>query len=58
MIDWEGPLAFAERAAHKLPARAADIRAIAALYAHARYGRDAGADALAELKARVAEFQP
>ena len=57
-LAWEGPLAFAERAARELPARAADIRAIAALYAHARYGRDAGADALAELKARVAEFQP
>ena len=56
--SWEGPLAFAERAARELPGRAGDIRAIAELYARARYGRDAGANELGKLKALVADFRP
>ena len=35
---WEGPLAFAERAARQAPVHAASIEAIAVLYARLRYG--------------------
>jgi hypothetical protein len=49
----EGPLDFAERAAARLPAAAAPIRAIAALYVAARYGRDATREHAAELARRV-----
>lgn len=49
----EGPLDFAERAAHRLPAAAAPIRAIAALYVAARYGRDATREHTTELARRV-----
>jgi transglutaminase-like putative cysteine protease len=55
---WEGPLAFAERAARQLPADSEGIREIAALYAHLRYGQAPEADDLAMLKAKVAAFKP
>ncbi len=49
----EGPRDYAERAAHRLPAAAAAIEAIAALYLGARYGRTASREQVAELKQRV-----
>jgi TPR repeat protein len=36
----EGPLAFARRAAEKIPAKAAQIERVAALYLNTRYGDD------------------
>lgn len=54
---WEGPLDYARRVGAALPGRAADIAAIARLYASLRYGR-APAGALAELRRRVAGFRP
>jgi protein-glutamine gamma-glutamyltransferase len=53
----EGPRDFAERAAARLPAAAAAIRAIAALYIGARYGRDHGREQLAELRHRVRDLR-
>jgi transglutaminase-like putative cysteine protease len=53
----EGPRDFAERAAHRLPAAQAAIRAIAALYIGARYGRDATRERVAELRRRVRELR-
>lgn len=58
---WEGPCAYAERIAREKPALAADVRAIAGLYAKLRYGTPAGNDAqaiLAELRRRIASFSP
>ena len=58
---WEGPQDYAARVAAKLPAAAADIRAIAALYAGLRYGNapaDSLATSLATLRRRVAAFRP
>lgn len=57
---WEGPADYAERIAHALsaqPAKAAEIRRIAALYAGLRYGR-LDASAFDELRRRVAAFRP
>nr|MDQ3625443.1 DUF3488 and transglutaminase-like domain-containing protein [Verrucomicrobiota bacterium] len=54
---WEGPLAFAERAANRLPQRAARIREIAGLYARTRYGPAPNDPAaLAELRRRVEQW--
>lgn len=55
---WEGPLAFAERAAREIPAHADGIREIAALYARLRYGAAPLASDLARLKTRIAAFKP
>ena len=55
---WEGPLAFAERAARQLPVHAERIGEIAALYARLRYGPAPQADDLAQLKTRIAAFKP
>lgn len=55
---WEGPLAFAERAAAQAPPLAAGIREIAALYARLRYGPTPQADDLEQLKSRIAAFKP
>ncbi len=55
---WEGPLAFAERAARQAPALAAGIAEIAALYARVRYGPAPRADDLIRFKALVAAFRP
>ena len=55
---WEGPLAFAERAARQAPNHADSIIAIAALYARLRYAPDPQADDLIEFKAKIAAFQP
>jgi len=49
----EGPHDYAQRAARRLPAAAAAIEAIAALYLIARYGRAASREQVAELKQRV-----
>ena len=53
----EGPLAYAERAASRLPHAAAHIRGVADLYLRARYEPDAGGAALAALAAEVAAFR-
>ena len=49
----EGPRDYAERAALRLPAAAAAIQAISALYVGARYGRTASREQVVELKRRV-----
>ncbi|OHC64339.1 MAG: hypothetical protein A2040_15205 [Rhodocyclales bacterium GWA2_65_19] len=55
---WEGPLAFAERAARQAPIHATDIREIAGLYARLRYGAAPQASDLAQLKTKIAAFNP
>ena len=55
---WEGPLAFAERAAGQIPSHADGIREIAALYARLRYGATPHAGDLVALKAKIAGFKP
>ncbi|OHC69423.1 MAG: hypothetical protein A3H93_10490 [Rhodocyclales bacterium RIFCSPLOWO2_02_FULL_63_24] len=55
---WEGPLAFAERAARLTPTHAKSIHEIAALYARLRYEAAPQANDLAQLKAKVAAFKP
>jgi transglutaminase-like putative cysteine protease len=49
----EGPRDYAERAARRLPAAAAAIQAISALYLGARYGRAASREQIVELRRRV-----
>ena len=56
--DWEGPLAFSERAAARLPARADAVRAIAGLYVELRYGRAADSRSMARFRSLVRAFQP
>ncbi|WP_310448716.1 DUF3488 and transglutaminase-like domain-containing protein [Sulfuritalea sp.] len=56
--SWEGPLAFAERAAAKAPLHAAGIREIAMLYAGLRYGPAPQGSDLERLKRRIAAFKP
>lgn len=53
----EGPRAYAERAASRLPHAAARIREVADLYVRARYEPDAGGEVLAALAAEVAAFR-
>jgi transglutaminase-like putative cysteine protease len=53
----EGPRDYAERAARRMPAAAAAIRDIAALYIGARYGRDADRARVADLRRRVRELR-
>jgi transglutaminase-like putative cysteine protease len=53
----EGPRDYAERAAARLPGAAASIRAIAALYIGARYGRAPAGARAAELARRVRALQ-
>jgi hypothetical protein len=55
---WEGPLAFAERAAGLIPSHADGIHEIAALYARLRYGAAPHAGDLVSLKAKIAGFKP
>ena len=55
---WEGPRAFAERAAGQAPAHAERIAEIAALYARLRYGPAPQASDLVRLKAEIAAFKP
>jgi len=57
-VTGEAPLAYAARARNKLPQAAAEIGAITAAYLRARYEPDDDRAALAELKARVAQFRP
>ena len=56
----EGPLDYAERVGRALPAAAADMRDMAALYARLRYAAPGAdrADALGQLRRRVASFRP
>jgi len=54
----EGPRDYVERAAAALPAAAANMRAIAALYLALRYGRSTPRDRIAELRRRVRAFRP
>lgn len=56
--SWEGPLAFAERAAAQAPLLAAGIREIAMLYAGLRYGPAPQGSDLERLKRRIAAFKP
>ena len=56
--DWEGPLAFSERAAARLPARADAVRAIAGLYVELRYGRAADSRTMMRFRSLVRAFQP
>lgn len=55
---WEGPLAFAERAAATDRIHGDGIREIAALYARLRYGPAPQAADLIRLKNRIAAFRP
>jgi hypothetical protein len=55
---WEGPQAFAERAAVQIPAQAQTIREIAELYARLRYGPTPQLPDLAQLKMKIAAFKP
>jgi hypothetical protein len=55
---WEGPQAFAERAAMQIPAQAQTIREIAELYARVRYGPAPQLPDLAQLKMKIAAFKP
>ena len=52
---WEGPQAFAERAARQAPLHAERIRKIAALYSRLRYGAAPRPSDLIRLKAEIAE---
>ncbi len=56
--NWEGPLAFAERAAAASPAHATAIRDIAALYARLRYAPAPRREDLERLRRQVADFRP
>jgi protein-glutamine gamma-glutamyltransferase len=56
-VPHEGPRDFAERAAKNLPAAAAAIRDIAALYIGVRYGRTHAREQVAELKRRVRDLR-
>jgi hypothetical protein len=53
----EGPRAYAERAAGRLPHAAARIRGVVELYLRARYEPDADGEALTALGAEVAAFR-
>lgn len=56
--SWEGPLAFAERAARQIPAHAKSIHEIAELYARLRYGPAPQTPDLAHLKLKIDAFKP
>jgi transglutaminase-like putative cysteine protease len=55
---WEGPLAFAERAAALVPRYGPHIREIADLYVRLRYGPAPQDGDLERLKSRIAAFKP
>ncbi|MDP2132842.1 MAG: DUF3488 and DUF4129 domain-containing transglutaminase family protein [Sulfuritalea sp.] len=55
---WEGPRAFADRAAKLAPAHAGAIEEIAALYVRLRYAPTPQASDLVEFKTRIAAFRP
>lgn len=55
---WEGPQAFAARAAHALPAHAPAIAEIATRYIRLRYAAAPPADELSLLVSHVAAFKP
>jgi len=55
---WEGPLAFAARAAGQAPRHAQSINEIATLYARMRYGASPQERDLLRLKQKIAAFHP
>jgi transglutaminase-like putative cysteine protease len=55
---WEGPLAFADRAARQAPAHAESINEIASLYARLRYAPVSPEHDLNLLNAKIAAFHP
>lgn len=55
---WEGPSAFAERAAKQAPTHSESIREIAALYVRLRYEPAPQASDLAQLRTKIAHFKP
>jgi transglutaminase-like putative cysteine protease len=57
-LPWEGPLAYAERAAAAFPRHADTLRGIAQSYALQRYGPILGADDLKSLRRRIRRFRP
>ena len=57
-LPWEGPMAFAGRAARQVPTHAESINEIAGLYARLRYGPVSRDNDLTLLKARIAAFRP
>jgi transglutaminase-like putative cysteine protease len=54
----EGPLDYAGRVSHRLPATGNAVHAIAALYVDQRYGKAADGESLSRLKRLVREFSP
>jgi transglutaminase-like putative cysteine protease len=54
----EGPLDYADRVGTRLPARDAEVRAIAGLYVDLRYGPRAEAPSVARFRHLVREFRP
>jgi hypothetical protein len=57
-FPWEGPRQYAERVATAQPRLAEEMSAIAAMYEQLRYGAADRADALQDLKRRIAMFSP
>lgn len=57
-LPWEGPLAYAARAAAAFPHRADALRHIAQAYAAQRYGGSASPEALKQLRNRIRNFRP
>lgn len=55
-LPYEGPADFVERTAERYPVKAETIRAIGARYIALRYGKQADAGLLAELRVLVREF--
>jgi protein-glutamine gamma-glutamyltransferase len=56
-LPWEGPLAYAERAAVAFPHHADALRSIARSYARQRYGATPGAAELKSLHGRIRRFR-
>lgn len=57
-LPWEGPLAYADRAAIAFPRHAESLRQIARAYAAQRYGGAASPAALQQLRHRIRQFRP
>ncbi|MBL8447077.1 MAG: DUF3488 domain-containing transglutaminase family protein [Zoogloeaceae bacterium] len=57
-LPWEGPLAYADRAALRWPDLAAEIRAIARDYTRLRYGAEVSTTGLKPLHRRIHRLKP